>query len=147
MAEKLALNSRRDGECLRWTGAHIPTGYGQLSIGGKVKSVHRIAYELMYGEIADELEIDHVAARGCKWRDCIEPTHLEAVTHAENLRRIHAGREPVCPKGHHLTEANIQLYQRSGNRGIGQRCRRCANDRRNRWRANRKLVSSVVKSA
>ena len=85
--EKLALNSRRDGTCLRWTGAHTKTGYGQLQVDGKVRAVHRLAYALAFGDLPDGLEIDHVAARGCRFRDCIEPSHLEAVTHAENIRR------------------------------------------------------------
>lgn len=130
VAEKLALNSRREGECLRWTGAHTPTGYGQLAVDGRRRSVHRLAYELAHGPIPDGCEIDHVTARGCRFRDCIEPTHLEAVSHAENVARMIEHRYAVCPQGHPRSGHNLRTN------GRGERfCRRCFNDRRNQKRA------------
>ena len=44
---------------------------------------HRVAYELFVGPIPDGLELDHL----CRRRNCINPDHLEAVTHAENIAR------------------------------------------------------------
>lgn len=37
------------------------------------------------------LELDHL----CRQRDCVNPQHLEAVTHSENTRRGAAARMPV----------------------------------------------------
>ncbi len=46
---------------------------------------HRIAYVDAYGAIPAGLEIDHL----CRNKACRQPLHLEAVTHAENIRRAH----------------------------------------------------------
>lgn len=117
LAERLALNVRRDGACLRWTGSHNHKGYGQISVAGAGRSVHRVAYELHVGPIPPGLEIDHVRARGCRFRDCIEPSHLEPVTHIENIRRT--PKRTHCPKGHELTPANVVMTSQ------GRRCRTC----------------------
>jgi hypothetical protein len=45
--------------------------------------IHRKHYEQFKGPIPDGLEIDHT----CRNTRCVNPEHLEAVTHAENLRR------------------------------------------------------------
>lgn len=93
--------------CLRWTGAHNENGYGQIVLEGKTQSVHRASYKATFGPVPEGLEVDHVASRGCRYRDCIEPSHLEAVTHAENIDR----RRTVthCPQGHEYSVENTQL--------------------------------------
>jgi hypothetical protein len=70
-------------ECWIWTGSVNERGYGRLSIDGKPRRVHRIAYELMVGEIPEGLELDHL----CNRRACVNPWHLEPVTHAVNIAR------------------------------------------------------------
>ena len=73
--------------CWLWTGSRTRDGYGLITTreGGKQRRsyVHRIAYVKVHGFIPDGLEIDHL----CRVRNCFNPSHLEAVTHAENLRR------------------------------------------------------------
>lgn len=83
---RLRERAVRDGDCLRWTGLIRANGYGKISVQGRLVYVHRLAYEVAKGPIPDGLEIDHL----CRVRDCINPDHLEAVTHAENVRRIPA---------------------------------------------------------
>ena len=121
--EALDLRSVRDPEtgCLRWQGAHSPKGYGQIMLNGRLSSAHRASYERSFGPIPDGLEIDHVYDRGCRYRDCIEPSHLEAVTHRENvLRAARAGRYPYgpyddseCRLGHPRTDENT-VFTTSG---------------------------------
>lgn len=79
------------GGCWRWTGAHDSSGHGSFRLGGRPVGAHRAAYQFEYGEIPDGAVIDHVKARGCRFRDCVRPSHLEAVTVAENTRRGRAG--------------------------------------------------------
>lgn len=126
--EKLKLNHVIEGECWRWTGAHMRKGYGQLWAAGKTMSVHRLAYELWVGPLSPDLDIDHL----CCVRDCINPAHLDAVTHRTNLQR-RGERRTHCPQGHALVPENIKWTKSRGNRA--RTCRRCFNDKRRRRRA------------
>lgn len=50
--------------------------------------VHRLVYVELVGEIpASRPVIDHVKARGCIWRNCAFPVHLEPVTVRTNTLR------------------------------------------------------------
>lgn len=72
------------GGCWLWTRRLDRDGYGQLAgPDGKQIAAHRLSYIRAKGPILDGLEIDHL----CRVRRCINPDHLEAVTHAENMRR------------------------------------------------------------
>lgn len=108
--------------CWIWTGATIPTGYGQVRGAGMNHRAHRVAYELVIGPIPDGLELDHL----CSNRGCVNPDHLEPVRHAENIRRGRGGANSAarthCPQSHPYDEANTYLYQ-------GRRfCRACLGD-------------------
>lgn len=70
------------GACWLWTGT-LSKGYGQVRVDGKRVPVHRYAYIKEHGSIADALDVDHL----CRTRNCVRPSHLEAVTAAENIRR------------------------------------------------------------
>ena len=66
--------------CWIWAGDLNPGGYGKLP---RFHLLYRYAYEIAKGPIPKGLVIDHV----CKIKSCINPTHLEAVTDYENVRR------------------------------------------------------------
>ena len=136
LAQRLLTRSERSSEgCLRWTGAHFQKGYGAIVVDGRTRPAHIVAHEVWIGPVPDGHEVDHVHARGCRHRDCIEPAHLEAVTHAENVRR-QTELITHCPKGHEYTPENIK-WRPPGKRGRTpwRECRRCFNDDRNAWRA------------
>lgn len=71
--------------CWLWTGALDRHGYGRFNLNPEKESVlaHRVAYELVHGAIAAGLEIDHL----CRVLSCVNPAHLEAVTHKTNMHR------------------------------------------------------------
>lgn len=77
-------------ECWLWLGGGCGNGYGhfrggEVGIDGRRRYVlsHRWAYEQAVGPIGDGLEIDHL----CRTKTCVNPGHLEAVTHEVNIRR------------------------------------------------------------
>lgn len=79
--------------CWLWAGWINGNGYGQFSVnGGEKWAAHRWAYVQYVGPIPDGHEVDHVYARGCRHRHCVNPAHLEAVAPDENKRRIPAER-------------------------------------------------------
>lgn len=53
--------------------------------------VERLKALQVVGAITHGLELDHL----CRVRRCINPAHLEPVTHAENTRRMHSARREV----------------------------------------------------
>lgn len=71
-----------DTGCLLYGGGHVH-GYSILQVNGTTTTAHRASYRIMVGEPPNGYEIDHL----CRVRNCIQPSHLEAVTKAENIRR------------------------------------------------------------
>ena len=137
---RIAIRSKVVGECFEWQGARS-LGYGKISFEKRDQSVHRIAYRLCVGPIPSGFQIDHL----CRNRACWRPSHLEAVTQRENLRRGHGpsgvnARKTECPHGHPYDEANTYFYA-DGSR----HCRTC-----NRERARerqRRLVAARTQEA
>jgi hypothetical protein len=64
--------------CWLWQRSRTQNGYGLFSVHGKRCLAHRWLYEQTIGPIPEGLEIDHL----CRVRHCVNPDHLEAVTHA-----------------------------------------------------------------
>jgi len=54
-----------------------------MKSGGKTVRAHRFYYERINGPIPDGLELDHL----CRVHSCVNPDHLEPVTHTVNMRR------------------------------------------------------------
>jgi hypothetical protein len=65
--------------CWIWRGQRDKLGYAKR--GGQY--VHREMWKKEHGPVPKGLELDHL----CRIPACVNPDHLEAVTHAENLRR------------------------------------------------------------
>ncbi len=69
--------------CWLFTGAKTADGYGSFRAGESVVLAHRYAWIEANGEPAAGHELDHL----CRNRPCIRPSHLEPVTHRENVHR------------------------------------------------------------
>lgn len=99
------------GFCWHWVSTISTKGYGRAQMtpinGPRIgRGARRIAYELLVGPIPEGLEIDHL----CRIRHCVNPDHLEPVTHAENIRRIrrsspYSGKRGGTPEYRRLWKA------------------------------------------
>jgi hypothetical protein len=117
--------------CWNWTGGASGSRgqYGKFYWLGRHRGAHQLAYEWSRGPIPGDLQIDHL----CRNTRCCRPSHLEAVTHLENVRRHFGWRPDVCGRGHPRTEANtFTVAWRPG--GLG--CRICHREDKRRYRAS-----------
>lgn len=119
--------------CWLWMGTVNENGYGQFRLDGKMRRAHRVAYEAYKKAIPEGLTLDHK----CRVRCCVNPDHLEPVTHEENCRRGGNSEatklgdfnrsKTACPKGHPYNKENT-MFRKNGNRGglgVGRVCRVC----------------------
>jgi len=86
--------------CWNWLG-NCSGGYGLFYIiggNGRYLMAHRVSYEIEYGTIPKGLELDHL----CHNKSCVNPGHLEAVTHIINMQRRlpFRGQNIYCKHGH-----------------------------------------------
>jgi len=118
------------GPCWVWTAA-TDGRYGHFALDGRII----VAHAFLVGPAPDGLEWDHL----CRNQPCVRPTHLEAVTHRENIQRGATGLRTHCPHGHLFTQENTIKY---GNEG--RRCRTCY---RERGRQKMRILRSKLKAA
>jgi len=121
------------GSCWLWGANKQPEGYGRLAIGRSYQGAHVFSYELAKGRIPDGMVLDHL----CRVPSCVNPSHLEPVTHAENIWRGYRakfGTITHCPQGHEFTPENT--YHRPNSRKVN--CRTCTRLRMRALRAERR---------
>jgi len=102
--------------CWLWFGSINNKGYGTYytrlpASGSNTRYGHRLAYLVLVGSVPAGLELDHK----CRTTNCVNPDHLEPVTHVINIRRgksAQLNRQVThCPRGHLYDEENTILYQ------------------------------------
>lgn len=147
-ATRLARLTARTEGCWLWLGYRRPKMYGQLRVnGGRLYMAHRVAYWLKHGALSADLDLDHL----CRNRGCVNPDHLEAVTHRENVRRGEgtAAKNAVktnCGRcGHPLTGKNVQVIRRPD--ATRRRCRHCFNQKRQHDRAQKRAALVAASQA
>jgi hypothetical protein len=110
--------------CWTWLGSqmeHFGMAYGRFWDGSNVVGAHRFAYEYFKRTKLDKsMEVDHL----CRNSLCVNPDHLEAVSHRENMLRgnspvANKARQTHCKYGHPLSGDNLVLV------GTGRKCRTC----------------------
>jgi hypothetical protein len=128
------------GGCWLWKRGKS-RGYGRFFVSSKGVKAARFSYEYHRGPIPDGLEPDHL----CRVSACVNPWHLEAVSHRDNVLR---GESPAavnaqktkCKNGHQFTPENTITYPKGSRRCLI--CRRRYHRVYNR--AARRAVRRVV---
>jgi hypothetical protein len=114
--------------CREWQGTMSITGYGMISVGGRYRGAHRVAYELFKGAIPDGLDVHHI----CRNPKCVSWDHLQAVTRSQNAvfgigpqvtrarnYSTHGSTPDTCKRGHRMAGDNLIWY------GKQRVCRAC----------------------
>lgn len=116
---------------------HLRNGYALMrDAEGRQRDAHRVVYEEYVGPIPEGLQLDHVChtlakdcagGHSCPHRRCVNPAHLEPVTHRENaLRGVSFSAANAvkthCANGHEYTPENT--YYRTPTHRV---CRICNN--------------------
>lgn len=141
-ASKVVLPSDPNG-CWLWKSSIWGKGYASLARNGRKTSGHKYAYERFVGPVPEGMELDHL----CGVRNCVNPAHLEAVTHLENIRRSVSARKTHCKHGHPFSGDNLVMVVGSNER-FKRGCRECRKrsrrDRRGRIKQARMAVQQVA---
>ena len=109
------------GACWIWTAAIRKDGYGFFGTNQRSFTAHRFSYELHNGKInEDGMDVDHL----CRVKHCVNPAHLELVTHQENCIRGFGwpgtnARKTHCKNGHEFNIGNTIIEK------FGRKCRLC----------------------
>ena len=102
--------------CWLWLGSLKPDGYSRFNarISG-----HQASFSHWKGQVPEGKEIDHI----CRMRCCVNPAHLQAITHRENVAKSGAWefntRKTHCPKGHPYSGNNLYVH------GTNRQCLVC----------------------
>ncbi|MDG4781409.1 HNH endonuclease [Micromonospora sp. WMMD961] len=123
---------RRDDGCL------IVRGYGSRrgvyqKVAGRAWA-HIAAYVVFVGNFDPDLDVHHL----CGMPDCIEPTHLRQVSHADTCR--HRTQRPRCRNGHEREIDPVSGRYRTV-------CRVCNNEAQKRWRARQSAEVAAARAA
>lgn len=111
-----------DNGCWEWTAFKNPNGYGMFSPGYGVTSrlAHRVSYFMATG-LNPNADLDHL----CRNTSCVNPDHLEPVTHKENMLRgisptaVNA-KKTHCNRGHEYAVVGTWASRESG-----KQCKAC----------------------
>lgn len=121
------------GGCWLWTGKSLrDDSYGIFRRGkrGRAVPAHRAVLEFFVEPIPPGLVVDHL----CRVHKCVNPDHLEVVTHRENVWRGLMGvMKTSCVNGHEFTPENTRISSTGG-----RRCRTCKLNHGAAYRARRR---------
>lgn len=120
--------------CWIWMRYQDKDGYGWVGPGAPERAAHRLSYHLFIGPIPEGMTVDHLCFRS----QCVNPAHLQLLTHEENAGRRPPGniKKPLvkwviepsthCRNNHEFTPENTAYHSKRGTRF----CVACEKERR-----------------
>ena len=125
--------------CWRWQGVVSKWGYAVFVPNGTRAGIaaHKWAYRKYIGPIPEGLEPDHI----CRNRACVNPWHLEPVTHRVNVLRGQGAaaknaRKTHCPRGHPYSPENTYFIK--ARFGKARLCKRCNSENCRKHQSNKR---------
>ena len=112
-------------DCWLWRMSCGSHRYGQTWDGKSVLLAHRVAWTLTFGDIPEDITVDH----RCRVRRCCNPAHLRLLPNVVNAANNGNAIKTHCPRGHEYNERNTQR-----NRYGHRQCRLCRQMRRRKVR-------------
>jgi hypothetical protein len=94
-------------ECWNWQACVGKSGYGRFNLNGRNATAPRVAWELAFGKIPNELCVCHY----CDNRLCCNPFHLFLGTVADNNQDMMLKGRFVPPIGSHHGRAKLSEQQ------------------------------------
>lgn len=92
--EKVLIKS--EDECWEWLAYRENFGHGRFQLFNKAVPAHRVAYQLINGEISNDLVVRHA----CNFPPCCNPRHLVLGTYKDNAEdMVKSGRHVKRGKG------------------------------------------------
>lgn len=100
--------------CWNCVGCRDENGYVYIKHKGKVRRAHQLAYEAWKGEVPERLEVTHT----CNNPACINPNHLIAKTHGENIEDSHMAGNRKGIGNYKLTVEDVLIIRASNESNV-----------------------------
>ncbi len=116
------------GQCWIWIAALDTDGYGMMMIKEgmewRTHGAHVISWMVAGYKTQSGKELDHL----CRNIKCVNPAHLELVTHKENMMRGEKATKTHCKRGHPFNQENTRIIPTGG-----RQCKSCRESYMKKW--------------
>lgn len=89
--------------CWVWIGATARFGYGCIRVNQRLHSAHRLSYHWFVGELTPDVVVRHK----CDNPACVNPAHLQAGSHRDNVYDTIARGRKVQVRGERVGTAKL----------------------------------------